>query len=158
MADGSSVPAPASRPHGPRSRGADVFIKANINWAIKDLGFSLCDARGANFTSDIKFEWTHGYYPSFSMGECAKCWDRDEPRRMCLVNIHLIVYWTRNELLYSLKNNLGGHDEASLAEARTIVRWPSNSTDVAAQLPYVIDKTPDNANALLTSVKLCADI
>ncbi|KAK1638041.1 hypothetical protein BDP81DRAFT_392665 [Colletotrichum phormii] len=139
-ADDSSVPAPASRPHGPRSRGADVFIKADINWATEDLGFSLCDARGANFTSDIKFEWTHGYYPSFAMEECAK------------------VYWNRYELLYSLKNNLGGRDEASLPEARTIVRWPSNSTDVAAQLPYVIDKTPDNANELLTSVKLCADL
>ncbi|KAF6811560.1 hypothetical protein CSOJ01_05693 [Colletotrichum sojae] len=53
-ANGDMSPPP---PH--RCRGADAFIKVNINWTVEDLTFPLCDAR-RTFFSDIAFTKSPG--------------------------------------------------------------------------------------------------
>lgn len=104
-ASGEMSPPP---PH--RCRGAEVFIKVNVNWAVEDLTFPLCDARGRNFAADVAFTKSPGLTWGRAKGDCTGNWDRAELRRLGRYNTSWLVYWTRQRLLFGLAHGLRGRD------------------------------------------------
>lgn len=146
-ADGTMVGVPAWR-----ARGADVFIKVNVKWQRLDLTFPLCDSRGSTFATDIDFTPIPGSSLPQQKGYCTSRWDRAEPRRLGRVNTDFVVYWTRNALLFSLKNKLNGRmsRNADLPGAQ-------NPAAIAGQPILPIDETPVDLSKL-THIQLCNDV
>ncbi|KAF4773198.1 hypothetical protein HER10_EVM0006252 [Colletotrichum scovillei] len=124
--DSTSIAVSDPRPRRPHSRGDD------------SLKFKACDARGSYFPFGTRYEQTLGY-PIFTTKEdCIASWDRDELRRLGRANTQLMIYWTRNALLLSLKNGL-------------------ESCENAKQTTLTIDETPPDLEKLI-HVKLVSDV
>ncbi|KAJ0383051.1 hypothetical protein COL922a_011280 [Colletotrichum nupharicola] len=136
----------------PRSRGADVFIKAKAHWPRQDLCFPLCDSRGIAFASNISYRKLPGSTLGRLKGECSSRWDSIEVYRGRKANTELVAYWARNKLVFSLKNNWRGRrdpEDVGLPGSRTTATlegWPTMKID------QIIDL------GKLTYIKLCIDI
>ncbi|KAF4813011.1 hypothetical protein CGCTS75_v013869 [Colletotrichum tropicale] len=147
MVNGCMAPVPARR-----SRGADVFIKAKAHFLRQDLCFPLCDSRGIAFASNISYRKLPGSTLGRLKGECSSRWDSIEVYRGRKTNNELVAYWSRNKLVFSLKNNWRGRGEpeaVGLLGSRTTATLEGRPT---MKIDQIIDL------GKLTYIKLCIDI
>ncbi|KAF6820075.1 hypothetical protein CPLU01_12849, partial [Colletotrichum plurivorum] len=151
-ANGDMSPPP---PH--RCRGADVFIKVNINWTVEDLTFPLCDVRGRSFASDIAFTKSPGLTWGQAKGDCTSKWDRAELRRLGRHNTSWLVYWTRQRLLSGLKSGLRGREIYIDDYVQDDDDPYANAHLPPGQAPQALEDVPVDLGKL-EYIRLCADV
>ncbi|KAK3363832.1 hypothetical protein B0T25DRAFT_54388 [Lasiosphaeria hispida] len=88
--------APSPKPH--RARGADAFLKPNLNWTHFGMSFVVCDVKGSA-ASDKFVQLAPGMTMAQVYSDCMVNFDEQEAKRVGDYDYDLGVYWVRSRLL-----------------------------------------------------------
>ncbi|KAK3372919.1 hypothetical protein B0T24DRAFT_491666, partial [Lasiosphaeria ovina] len=92
--------APSPKPH--RTRGANAFLKPNLNWTHFGMSFVVCDVKGSA-ASDKFVQLAPGMTMAQVYFDCMANFDEQEAKRVGDYNYDLGVYWARSRLLFDMR-------------------------------------------------------